>query len=74
MTMRRCAQSMVLMPLPMLLLFVLFVQAMTLPGSGRGVSYYLTPDFAKLGEPRLWITALGQIFFSLSLAVGAMVR
>jgi NSS family neurotransmitter:Na+ symporter len=65
---------MVLMPLPMFLLFVLFVQAMTLPGSGTGLSFYLTPDFSRLGDPRLWVTATGQIFFSLSLAVGAMVR
>lgn len=60
-------------PLPVLLLAVLLIRGLTLPGALDGIRYYLTPDFAKLAEPRIWLRAYGQIFFSLSLASGVMI-
>ena len=60
-------------PLPMLLLVVLLIRGLTLPGAIDGIKYYLTPDFAMLLEPKIWLKAYGQIFFSLSLASGVMI-
>ena len=60
-------------PLPIILLAVLLVRGLTLPGALDGIRYYLTPDFSKLAEPRIWLRAYGQIFFSLSLASGVMI-
>ena len=33
-----------------------------------GLKYLVVPDWASLAEPKTWIYALGQAFFSLSLA------
>jgi NSS family neurotransmitter:Na+ symporter len=64
---------MVTVPLPLLLLAVLLIRGLTLPGAIDGLSYYLTPDFAQLKNPGIWLRAYGQIFFSLSLASGVMI-
>lgn len=62
----------VLMPCLFLLILVLAVRALTLPGAGKGVSFYLNPDFSKLSG-KVVLFALGQAFFSLSLGMGAMI-
>ncbi len=58
--------------LMMPILFVLFaalgVYVFTLAGSGDGYRYILTINPAGLKEPKLWIYAFGQAFFSLSVA------
>ena len=64
---------MVTVPLPIILLAVLLIRGLTLPGAMDGIRYYLTPDFAKLADPGIWLRAYGQIFFSLSLASGVMI-
>ena len=64
---------MVTVPLPMLLLVVLLIRGLTLPGAMDGIRFYLTPDFSKLTDIRIWLRAYGQIFFSLSLASGVMI-
>jgi len=62
----------ILMPALFVLLLVLIVRAVTLPGAGAGISFYLNPDFSKINSSSL-IAALGQAFFSLSLGMGAMI-
>ena len=64
---------MVTVPLPMVLLVILLIRGLTLPGAMDGIRYYLTPDFSKLTDLRIWMRAYGQIFFSLSLASGVMI-
>ena len=63
----------VFMPALLLLTAVLVVWAMNLPGAGEGLSRYLTPDFSKLAQPKVWISAYAQVFFSLSIGFGIMV-
>jgi NSS family neurotransmitter:Na+ symporter len=60
-------------PLPTILLFILTIRGLTLPGAIDGLSFYLTPDFAKLASPSVWLSAYAQIFFSISLAQGIMI-
>ena len=51
------------------ILFVIFgIRVFTVPGSLDGLKFLVTPDFKKLGDPNTWVFALGQAFFSLSLA------
>jgi len=60
-------------PLPVLLLVVLAIRGLTLEGAVQGIEYYLCPDFAKLSDPKVWLAAYGQIFFSLTLGFGVMI-
>lgn len=64
--------SMILMPLLFILLLVLIIYANWLPGSGKGLEFYLKPDFSKING-KVFLAALGQAFFSLSLGMGLMV-
>lgn len=60
-------------PLPWLVLLVLAVNGLMLPGSIKGLAYYLNPNWSELANPQTWQHAFGQAFFSLSLAFGVMV-
>lgn len=61
----------VLIPGMIILLIVLMIRAVTLPGAGAGVSFFLQPDFSKL-SPNAALVALGHAFFSLSLGMGIL--
>lgn len=61
----------VLIPSLIVLLIVLMIRAVTLPGAGEGVSFFLNPDFSKL-SPEAALVALGHAFFSLSLGMGIL--
>ena len=64
--------SKILMPLLVILILLIIVRSVTLPGSSKGLVFYLKPDFSKINGQVL-LAALGQAFFSLSLGMGAMV-
>lgn len=64
---------MVTMPLPIILLIVLFTRGITLDGALTGIYYYLKPDFAALLSSEIWIAASAQIFFTLSVGFGIMI-
>ncbi|WP_128692785.1 sodium-dependent transporter [Methanoculleus taiwanensis] len=59
--------------LPWVFLIVMVVRGVTLPGAIDGLAYYLTPDFAALTRPGVWVAAFGQIFYSLSIGMGIMI-
>lgn len=61
------------MPLPVILLLLLLVRGITLPGSMTGILYYIKPDFKALLDFEVWNAAMSQIFFTLTLAFGAMI-
>ncbi|MCD6147583.1 MAG: sodium-dependent transporter [Thermoplasmata archaeon] len=60
-------------PLPTILLLIIAIRGITLPGALDGIDFYLTPHFAKLASPSVWLAAYAQIFFSLGLAQGIMI-
>ena len=59
--------------LPVALLGVILLRVITLPGFLDGWAYYLRPDFTALLDTTVWITAISQIFFTLSIAFGIMI-
>jgi len=61
-----------LMPLLVLLLIALALRAVTLPGAGAGLAYYLSPDLSRMADVEVFTSALGQAFFSLSLGMGCI--
>lgn len=64
--------SNVMMPALFVLLLVFAVYALTLPGAGEGLRFFFTPDFSKI-TPAVFVNALGQAFFSLSLGMGILI-
>ena len=63
----------ILMPTLLLLTVILVAWSVSLDGAIDGLKAYMTPDFAKLAKPNVWIDAYGQIFFTLSLGFGIMI-
>lgn len=58
--------------IPVVLFSAMAVRGMFYPNSGEALSALFTPDFSGLYNPEIWLSALGQVFFSLSVAVGIM--
>lgn len=52
--------SKILIPTLFVLVVVLAVRAVTLPGAERGLEFMFRPDFAALGDVRIWLNALTQ--------------
>jgi NSS family neurotransmitter:Na+ symporter len=63
----------VFMPLLIALILLLVGWNFTLSGAREGMWTFLKPDFSRLGDPKVWIDAYSQIFFTLSLGFGIMV-
>jgi NSS family neurotransmitter:Na+ symporter len=61
-----------LMPSLIGILLLLIMYVFTLPGAMDGLRAYLVPDFSRITDPQLLVSAMGQAFFSLSLGVGTM--
>lgn len=64
--------SKILMPLLLFILLLLVVRSITLPGSEKGLTFYLKPKWDELSG-RSIVAAMGQAFFSLSLGMGTMI-
>ena len=63
--------SKLLMPLLLLLLIILVVASCMLPGASKGIDFLLRPDFSKVSGS-VFLEALGQAFFSLSLGTACL--
>lgn len=64
--------SRILMPLLIVLSVVIAVYSVTLPGAMEGVKYFLLPHWSDFSVQTI-LAALGQMFYSLSLAMGIMI-
>lgn len=63
--------SKVLMPVLFILILLLAVCSIMLPGAEKGIEFLLKPDFGKV-TPSVFLGAMGQAFFSLSLGMGCL--
>lgn len=64
--------SKVLMPVLLILTIGISIYVATLSGVGEGIKYYLLPDFSKFSIKTI-CAAMGQLFYSMSIAMGIMV-
>ncbi|MGI6045957.1 MAG: sodium-dependent transporter [Eggerthellaceae bacterium] len=64
--------NLVMMPVLVVMSIGIAIFTLTMPGAAEGAAYYLIPDFSKF-SPELVIGALGQMFYSLSLAMAIMI-
>ncbi|CAL4078850.1 unnamed protein product, partial [Meganyctiphanes norvegica] len=58
---------------PYLVLITLLIRGATLPGAYNGIMYFITPQWGKLLELKVWWNAINQSFFSLGLGFGSLV-
>ena len=58
----------IMMPAFFVLFLFLAVRVAFLDGSAPGYSYLFKPDWSEMANPRTWVYAMGQAFFSLSVA------
>jgi NSS family neurotransmitter:Na+ symporter len=63
--------SKLLMPLLLVIMVLLAFGALSMPGAAAGVEFLLRPDFSKI-DHTVVLSALGQAFFSLSIAIGCL--
>lgn len=66
----------IFIPLLVIVIAILVVWALTFEGAKDGISMYLNPleaDWSKLTEPAVWVSAISQIFFTLSVGFGIMI-
>lgn len=65
-----------MMPVLIFITVAIAIYTLTLDGAGEGVRYYLLPDFEGFTFKKLLSTiaaAMGQLFYSMSLAMGIMI-
>lgn len=61
----------IFVPLLFVVMFVIVIFSLTLPGALIGLTVLFNPDWSLLWHFDIWMVAFGQIFFSLSLGMGA---
>ena len=63
--------SKIMMPVLVVLAVIVAIYSMTRPGAMEGVKYFLIPNFKNFSWMTV-VTAMGQMFYSLSIAMGIL--
>lgn len=58
--------------LPVICLLILAIRGLTMDGAVAGLMRFFVPDWSALSDSTLWIDAIGQVFYSLSVAMAIM--
>ena len=64
--------NLIMMPALLVMAIAIAVYVALQPGAMEGIAYYLIPDFSQFSAD-LVLNAMGQMFYSLSLAMGIMI-
>ncbi|MBU5269540.1 sodium-dependent transporter [Clostridium cochlearium] len=64
--------SKIVLPTLLIIMIIIVIKGITLKGASVGLNKLFTPDWSKVKDPKVWIAAYGQVFFSLSIATGIM--
>lgn len=59
--------------IPVVLLLILAINGFTLPNAMEGMKAYLIPEWAEIANPKLWVAAFGQVFYSMSIMMAIMI-
>lgn len=59
--------------IPVVILIIMCVQAVSMPGASEGIRYYITPDWSALGNLDVWRAAFGQVAYSMSILFALMI-
>lgn len=63
--------SKIFVPLLFVVMIIIVIFSLSLPGASIGLAELFNPDWSLLWHFEIWAAAFGQIFFSLSLGMGA---
>lgn len=63
----------IMMPLFFVIFVILAVRVAFLPGAEAGYAYMFSIDVRALADPMMWVWAMGQAFFSLSITGSGMI-
>lgn len=64
--------SKIMMPVLIIISIGLAIYCLTIDGALEGLEYYIKPDFSKFSIKTV-VAAMGQLFYSMSLAMGIMI-
>ncbi|HZG72658.1 MAG TPA: sodium-dependent transporter [Chondromyces sp.] len=67
------AANRIFIPTLVLLFLVIVIRAITLDGAVQGLEAFFRPDWSQIADPKVWVAAYGQIFFSLSIGFAIMI-
>ncbi len=59
--------------LPLIFLLIMAVKGCSMPGAMEGLKMFFIPQLSAFKDASLWIDALGQVFFSLSIMMSIMI-
>ncbi|WMJ22083.1 sodium-dependent transporter [Paludicola sp. MB14-C6] len=69
--------SKIMLPLLFIFIIIIAIRSVTLPGAMEGVKYFVIPNFSHIDSiseiSKVLLAAMGQVFFSLSLGMGAII-
>lgn len=60
--------------MPYIFFFILSIRGMFLSGAWQGLKYLFIPDFTKLFRAEIWIDALVQVFFQMTVACSGIIN
>nr|CAD7568157.1 unnamed protein product [Timema californicum] len=58
---------------PYVIMITLLIKGCTLEGAGKGVLFFITPQWEELLNPNVWYAAVTQAFFSLNVGFGSLI-
>ena len=58
--------------LPVILLVIMAIKGCTMPNAIEGLKMFFIPNLAAFQDPSLWVDAVGQVFYSLSIMMSIM--
>ncbi|RHW42656.1 sodium-dependent transporter [Neobacillus notoginsengisoli] len=61
-----------MLPTLIVLFLIIVLRAITLDGAAVGLDAFFKPDWKEIANPKVWVAAYGQIFFSLSVGFAIM--
>ena len=59
--------------LPVICLGIMAIKGITMPGAMDGLAHFFIPDFSALSDPMIWVDAIGQVFYSMSVMMAIMI-
>lgn len=59
--------------LPVICLGFMAIKGATMPGAMQGLAAFFIPKFSALSNPMLWVDAIGQVFYSMSVMMAIMI-